>query len=320
MSARVHTHTSNRAKSRETLEKKVVFKSVLDSPFRVPWPSVPLNLQNTALACTISLLQGVSDFHLARNQENRKRKSLSKESTSNKKRKVNVDADTAELPSASVLPNATASSPIEDSALPAPPAVLPHLVIGINEVTKRLDAQIRSLRKTVSVNAESSAALAPPPTPIKVIVVCRADVDPQILIDHLPHEVAAFNSSKPAEPIKVIPLPKGAEFTLAKAIGLRRVAVMALDIDTPGLAAFTSILDSVPILTAPWLTSLAASATPVQQQLIPTHVKQLRTTAPKDMKMAKQIRAEGKAAARARKKSKPKRTAATTAAETNPTA
>jgi ribonuclease P/MRP protein subunit POP3 len=35
-------------------------------------------------------------------------------------------------------------------------------------------------------------------------------------------------------------------------------------------------------------------------------VKQLRTTAPKDMKMAKLVRAEGKAAAKARNKSKAK--------------
>ncbi|KAJ7110049.1 hypothetical protein C8R44DRAFT_884056 [Mycena epipterygia] len=302
MSARVHTNVSNRAKARETLEKKVIFKSVLDSPFRVQWPSVPINLQNTALACTISLLDGVSDYHFARSQENRKRKHSHKDSTQNKKRKIDVDT-----PEDVVPPDASAASSTADTPLPARPAVLPHLVIGINEVTRRLDIQINSLRNIVSLSTDpAAAAAAPPPAPIKVIVVCRADVDPQILIDHIPHEVAAFNSSKPAEPIKVIPLPKGAESTLAKVIGLRRVAVIAMDIDTPGLAAFTSILDSVPTLTAPWLTSLAPSAKAVQQrqQLIPTHVKQLRTTAPKDMKIAKQLRAEGKAAARARKKTK----------------
>ncbi|KAJ7925946.1 hypothetical protein B0H13DRAFT_2229534 [Mycena leptocephala] len=279
MSARVHTNPSNRAKSRETLEKKVVFKSVLDSPFRVPWPSIPLNLQNTLL-----------HYHSVRGQENRKRKRLLKE-TQNKKRKVDVDVTAGD----------------DDVVLQTP--VLSHLVVGINEVTRRLDAQILSSRKTVLVNPDPASEPAPTPAPIKVIVVCRADVDPQILIDHLPHEVAAFNSSKPSEPIKIIPLPKGAEFTLAKAMGLRRVAVIAMDVR---LAAFTSILDSVPTLTAPWFTSPAPSATPVQQQLIPTHVKQLRTTVPKDMKMAKQIRAEGKAAAKARKKAKATQMAKTT--------
>jgi ribonuclease P/MRP protein subunit POP3 len=275
-----------------------------------------VNLQNTALACTLSLLDGVSDYQSARGQENRKRKQLQKDARPNKKKKIDVNAPTGD-PDV-VLPDV--SAPSEETDPPALPAALSHLLIGLNAVTKRLDAQIRSLRKTVSLNPDPTSESV---TPIKVIVVCRADVDPQILIDHLPHEVAAFNSSKPDDPIKLIPLPKGAEATLAKAVGLRRVAVIAMDvrvkfscpalaimrriqINMPGLAAFTSILESVPTVTAPWLTSLAASAAPVE--LIPTHVKQLRTTAPKDMKMAKRLRAEGKAAAKARKKSKPKRT------------
>ncbi|KAJ7786488.1 hypothetical protein B0H16DRAFT_1490637 [Mycena metata] len=277
MSARIHTNTSNRAKARETLEKKVVFKSVLDSPFRVPWPSVPLNLQNTALACTLSLLGGVSEYKSVRGEANRKRKRLDKDSKQNKKTK-NADGEgsigemDAELPDDGAPPEETPST--------ERPAVLSHLAIGINEVTKRLDAQIRSLRKAVAITSDPAIDPTPLPAPIKVIVV------------------AAFNSSQPAEPITMIPLPKGAEKQLADAVGLRRAAVIAMDINTPGLEMFASILESVPTLTAPWLTSLAASA------LIPTHVKQLRTTAPKDMKMAKVLRAEGKAAARARKTSR----------------
>ncbi|KAJ7225356.1 hypothetical protein GGX14DRAFT_349878 [Mycena pura] len=285
--ARIHKHASNRAKPGETLENKVVFKSVLDSPFRVPWPSVPVNIQNEALECTVSLLKGVSEYQSSK----RKRKQLNTSLKPSKRRKISEDT-TAMLVESTL--------PASDSSLPARPAVLQHLSIGINEVTKRLDAQIRSLRRcnVVSLNTDPATEQPPLLAPIKLIVVCRADVDPQILIDHLPHEVAAFNSAQPPEPIKIIPLPKGAEASLAAAAGFRRVAVIAMDIETPGLAAFTSILDSVPTLAAPWLTSIAPSAPPVKKQLIPTHVKQLRTTAPKDMKLAKSIRAEGKATAR----------------------
>ncbi|KAJ7170044.1 hypothetical protein C8R46DRAFT_1090940 [Mycena filopes] len=299
--ARVHTHISNRAKAREPLEKKVVFKAVLDSPFRVPWPSVPLNIQNAALACTTSLLGGVSEYQSVRGDENRKRKRLDKDSKNKKRKNADGEASAGEMDAE--LPDAGA--PSEETPLLERPVVLSHLAIGINEVTKRLDAQIRSLRKTVAVTSEPPAAdPTPSPAPIKLIVVCRTDVDPSILIDHLPHEVAAFNSAQPSEPIVMIPLPKGAEAQLAEALGLRRAAVIAMDADTPGLEMFASILDSIPTLTAPWLTSLAASAAPVQPQLVPTHVKQLRTTAPKDMKMVKLLRAEGKAAARARKQSR----------------
>jgi ribonuclease P/MRP protein subunit POP3 len=61
----------------------------------------------------------------------------------------------------------------------------------------------------------------------------------------------------------------------------------------PELLNLTTYLDSIPTLAAPWLSSPAQ-----QQQLIPTHIKQVRTSAPKDMKAAKERRAEGKALAK----------------------
>ena len=51
-----------------------------------------------------------------------------------------------------------------------------------------------------------------------------------------------------------------------------------------------SMLEPIPILAASWL----SNATPVRT-LIPTHIKQLRTSAPKDMKAAKEARNREKA-------------------------
>jgi hypothetical protein len=56
-------------------------------------------------------------------------------------------------------------------------------------------------------------------------------------------------------------------------------------------------LDKVPIVTAPWLSQADTSYT-----LIPTHIKQLRTTAPKDMKAAKESRNKERVQARQRKR------------------
>ncbi|CAK5280586.1 unnamed protein product, partial [Mycena citricolor] len=295
MAAQVH-HGSNRAKTRATLEKKVVFKSVLDSPFRIPWPSVPMNVQNRALACIMSLLDGVADYQASRMKQNRKRKRAEKQNSSTTKPASDERSDIPMNDDLVVLP--------EDSVLPPEPLILSHLVVGINEVTRRLDEQIRSLRQTTVIQAEpSNEPSSEVPKPIRLILVCRADVDPPILIDHIPHEVAAFNSACPAQPIKVVPLPAGTELELAKALHVRRAAIVALDCDAPRLAEFASILESLPIITAPWLTS-TASAAPARpaKQLIPTHVKQLRTTTPKDMKMAKLVRSEGRAAAKAKAK------------------
>jgi len=56
------------------------------------------------------------------------------------------------------------------------------------------------------------------------------------------------------------------------------------------------LLDGVPTLVASWLASIP------RPQLVPTHIKQVRTTAPKDMKAAKERRLEGKALAKQRRK------------------
>lgn len=81
-------------------------------------------------------------------------------------------------------------------------------------------------------------------------------------------------------------------------------------------SALAALLESVPLVVAPWLattplrTQVAYSADgpPPKQlrtgetSLVPTHIKQLRTTAPKDMRAAKELRAKGRAEAKAKRK------------------
>ena len=72
-------------------------------------------------------------------------------------------------------------------------------------------------------------------------------------------------------------------------------------LDDQGAAPFFEmirpLLDSVPIVTAPWLSSTSNPS----YALIATHIKQLKTTAPKDMRAARELRAQGRAAAKQRK-------------------
>jgi ribonuclease P/MRP protein subunit POP3 len=60
-----------------------------------------------------------------------------------------------------------------------------------------------------------------------------------------------------------------------------------------------ALLDKVPVLTAPWLSQIETS-----RSLVPTHVKLLKTTAPKDMRAAKELRREGRAKAKERRRAK----------------
>ncbi|KAG7088408.1 hypothetical protein E1B28_012405 [Marasmius oreades] len=274
--AKVHSHQSNRAKPAES-QKKVVFKPVLDNPFRVYWPSVPVNLQNLILAQTSTLLDGIAEYQRLKGIIQRKRK----------RGKCDESGGNIETP-----------------------PILSHLTVGINAVTKRLEGQLGRRKNLVKITSASdsitlqddslsSSTLAS----IRVVLVCRADVNPPILIDHIPHIVAAFNSSLPShqekeKPILLSPLPSGAEHTLAELLGLRRVAVLAFDDETPNLAVLLKDSEKIPVITAPWLVPLQP------QQIIPTHIKQVRTTAPKDMKVAKEQRAAGRKAAKAKKKAK----------------
>lgn len=112
----------------------------------------------------------------------------------------------------------------DTSKIQESPPLLRHMIYGINEVTKRLETQTQHARRLEVVD------IPQPPVPLRYIFVCRFDVDPPLLIDHLPHLVAAYNSNCPRNPIKLVTLPQGAELLLAQNLGIRRVAVIAIDV------------------------------------------------------------------------------------------
>ncbi|KAG7452308.1 uncharacterized protein BT62DRAFT_296796 [Guyanagaster necrorhizus] len=401
--AKTYTHVSNRAKAQKEKEKekekerKVVLKSVLDNPFRIRWPSVPVNLQNLILAQVLLLVEGVAAYQSRAKQERtrcknidrkpkadksavaatssteinpdaasalanvdvavnskrkrdgnddlgsgkkKKRKTVASISvptmsstqvdssvvsppastaTSKRKREVQdeqggekkqkttqleealpIDAPSTNGHGTKLVTNGESGVPsasVSDHAdIPPPSSILKHLVIGINAVTKRLECQIQEARRTIVISSsDSTEQSSVPPRLLKYIFACRTDVDPPILIDHIPHLVASFNSCKPSECIKLIPLPKGAEVTLAECFNIRRLAVFAFDNETVGLSALSTILEAVPVIAAPWLVPQSNVS---DNQMVPTHIKQVCTSAPRDMKAAKEKRAAGRAAAK----------------------
>ncbi|KAG8742934.1 hypothetical protein FRC10_000722 [Ceratobasidium sp. 414] len=373
--ARVHTQPSNRAnaalskgKVKESDERRVVYKPVLENPYQVKWPSTPLNVQNSILACLADLLPEVAEYHLARQTASRKRKtekhqaktqkSKTPQQPKNSKKRSREDDDTSDSKRAKIshdstldeapgsdLPssgskrnsNSSTSKPRDSSGstkrakkstksqnatgndrtnaehepavesipqtpstlatIPVPP-LLKHCTFGINEVTKRLEA----LAKPTPTDEGHQA----PRPRLKAVLVCRSDVDPPLLIAHFPILVATCNSSLPADSsddkfVKLVALPMRAEHSLAEVTGLRRVAAMAFDAETPGLERLGSLLSSVPVLRETWL---APPSSIIQEPkvLVPTHVKQLKTTAPKDMKVAKEKRKRELGEARERAK------------------
>ncbi|KAL0951566.1 hypothetical protein HGRIS_008248 [Hohenbuehelia grisea] len=284
---RTHTHASNRAK--QTSDQKVVFKSVLDNPYRVTWSPVPVNLQNALLAQLISGLDGLAEYNTSRWAENRKRKrSTAKLGRADEPKKRRTMTDAGSKAAEEILSL--------DIVCLDKPEILQHLFVGINDVTRRLETQVREARQVVKAPAEHTPASTRTESrqDIAVLFVCKDDMDPPLLTNHLPHLVAAHNSVKKTDPIKLVPLPKGSEASLAAAFGLRRLAVIGMDSYPPLLEPLRHLLDSVPVLRTPWLSTNAPP-------LIPTHIKQVRTSAPVDMKASKEKRVEGRRAAKERR-------------------
>jgi len=253
--ARVLSQPSNRSKPRDGKEKKVVFKGVLDSPFRVQWylrifitlgtvylncydrPSVPVNLQNAVLAYILQILEGVSEYHDNRSALSRKRKRAGKSScdalSKNKKQNLQEQRSSTDARSGLVEQSSKPSNDNDgfnvDNIIVNSPSILRHIVYGINAVTKRLELQSHNLRRPTTVipipSVETQSC-----RPLKYLFACRQDVDPAILIDHLPHLVASCNSAQASSHVKLVPLPKGSELVLAQTLGIRRVTVLGMDV------------------------------------------------------------------------------------------
>ncbi|KAH9944163.1 uncharacterized protein BXZ73DRAFT_39108 [Epithele typhae] len=283
--ARSHSNQTNRARHKDGSERKPVFKSVVGNPFHVSWPSVPVNVQNSILAAMMNILEGVSVYYLSREQSRKK-----------KKRSLLTQGDRVTKKDNAASTEVDSTHSIDK---PQPPPILSSMAIGINEVTRRLESISRSHRSTLRAKGKE---ILPEPTDIpsshsQIVLACRADIDPPLLIAHLPNLVAACNSTRrPSDPNAegpqgtwLVTMSKGSEGILAEAMGLRRVSVLLLESSAPQFSAVWSLLQNIPLLTAPWL-SVPTLADPLR--LVPTHIKQLRTSAPKDMKAAKERRSE----------------------------
>ena len=215
-------------------------------------PHIQPNVQNSIIAMTVQMLQGVAEYTLSKKKLSRDRKKSARRVAKGPLGKGNgtesaidrqIDIVVTNVGVEPLLPAGQA----EESIVQPPqevPEVMGGLTLGINEVTKRLEAQCRTLR-TESIQApphqqtEGDSAMvdmdtnhSAPRSPIRVVLVCRADVDPPLLINHIPHLVASCNSHAraPSDFVRLVTCPGGSELVLAQALGLRRACVVAFDV------------------------------------------------------------------------------------------
>lgn len=190
------------------------------------------------LAQTTELLSDVSNYVINRKLASRKRKRKTGKSTASKVSRTNgsnndtargPDADHATLTLQDESSGFADPSTADDSQSdpPKPPSIMSHVLFGINEVTKRLERQIDFVKNPLLAPSE--------PVPICLVVACVEDLETPVLVAHLPQLIAACNwtgAHKDRSPLKLVPLPKGAESTLANASGLRRTSVIAFEVRT----------------------------------------------------------------------------------------
>jgi ribonuclease P/MRP protein subunit POP3 len=151
------------------------------------------------------------------------------------------------LASSSSLKQAGSESSHEPLSLPtSAPPIIPHLTVGINEVTKALETEVRTGRQIIvtSNTAQDVTQLL-----TRVIFICHEDLDTPAIVAHLPQLVAMCNSARPDDrKIKVVQLPAGAQTSLASALGyLKRVSVMALDV-----SPFSALIMVADVVSRTW--------------------------------------------------------------------
>lgn len=193
-----------------------------------------MNTQNSLLAHLIAIMDGVAEYQFNHRKEGRKRKRDGQDGPRVVKKKEPIDKnETSEMvldeSTLAVADNLANSEicPSPNDAISERPTTLQHIVVGINEVTRRLECQIRRSR-TIIIRTTTETSQAQ--SPLKIIFACRADIDPPMLVDHLPHLAAAYNSGQTKDTLKLVTLPKGAEVLLAQAMGLRRASVIGIDV------------------------------------------------------------------------------------------
>jgi hypothetical protein len=192
-------------------------------------PSIPSNTQNLFLATLLTTVESAV--------------------TGGSRKSFKASARKALLPRSEIADSVEGTNASPDSIISC--QLTPssgHMTIGINEVTRRLELQLKSVRHSVTLTTTPPASpILPDIPPIAAVFVCRADVNPPILLDHIPHLVAGCNSIPPGsntqgarQPLKLIVLPKGSESALAQALGLRRAAVIAVHVSISDVSILTS--------------------------------------------------------------------------------
>ncbi|OAV90074.1 hypothetical protein PTTG_07959 [Puccinia triticina 1-1 BBBD Race 1] len=340
--------------------RKAAWKPALSTPFAHRWPEIPDEVGHQFLRELLTLLEdrsGPNDSECSGNplvpphtaQSEHQASTIEEKCPLGTARRISQSTHMVELRSGKKLAIPDYVPPRRSKFYgknlgkePPNPAPLSNkrfsVLSGINSTTKAMEKEIRQTREAVP-----RSFLASPPTmaqdghnipgsevtkdpccqPLSFIFVCRKDINPASLVDHLLPTVANLNRSRlhsgysGADPLAgqrsaiLIPLPEGAENLIAGALGLKKAAVVALQGEDARMCSLSQLAGKhiKPVLPPnPNGSPNHADGEPStvlaneSMGLFPTHVKHYKTTVPTDMRKHQAERSERKKQIKAAKR------------------
>lgn len=296
--------------------RKQVFKQVLASPLTVNWPTLSAVDAQPILYTLLDVLKQMQQQQSTATSSLRSEKTLRSRSSRQERKKARIiraieKGKLAILDDTEASGSASAGAMDVDMAGPSIPSGS-SLTIGINSVTTRLELMIQHetvRRRGQKTGASSQDIAATQEQGLDLVFVCRSDVDPPKMIAHFPMLTCAVNAivnpqdegSDTRRPLLLIPLPAGAEQLLAKALNVRRCAILGLSTASlpqmDSLSALFNRIKEVNLepLRAPWLESAASAALSTREYLLPpsaalvhkTLVNNVATSAPQNINAVK---------------------------------
>ncbi|KAJ2440522.1 RNase P and RNase MRP subunit [Coemansia sp. RSA 2424] len=252
-------------------KRRQVFKHALGKPHAMAWPDADQDTQTGIVDMLCKALGPLGAYFV----ESRR---ASKQLARRKRRAARSAKNSKTGDMLPVEPSERFPRAIDNyESVVAGRDLLPYVVLGINGTTRALEKQARS------------GALIPSSERIVLVVVCKGDVDSQMVahfpgLAHAAHS-ASGGSSETAQPggngLRLIGVGKGAEQKLASAVCQQRVSVI-------GIRAGAALLDEI-VLKArtrvappvvPWIGMAVAGINMPAVAFHPMQVHELHTTAP----------------------------------------
>ncbi|KAL3898742.1 MAG: hypothetical protein SGCHY_002530 [Lobulomycetales sp.] len=289
-----------------SLTKRVVFKSVIESPFTYKWSALEKKQEESLLRELVVFLNPLKEMKIHYNKtraqdrlEARKLKAndASTKSSNSLPERAALDSessrqggsggpivsqnddsegisqktqkDDSERPT--ISQNSTGDS--HESTIEKMPQEAHESTIGkmrqeAHDVKESLVVGANMITKTLQNAIDDVNSVAP----LDLILVCRADVENYQLYSHIPTMACLTTSDE--HPVYLCALEKGSEKLLADALGLRRVTAIGFKHDSPPVANLLKLVKDSGLapVNLPWLQTARNDAI-----LVPPAVKSLQT-------------------------------------------